>query len=95
MTLESIEDIIRRVNIYAPIINLPTDQIPLDLLLDTERISLEDKEKMREIEDNHTHSETFSNYIHKSDYPFNHILLSEFFRELPYEIYRVKGFIHL
>ena len=82
-------------NTYAPIINLPTDQISLDFLLDTGRISLEDAEKMANTEDEHTHSETLKNCVHKSDYFFDHILLSEFFRELPYEIYRVKGFIHL
>ncbi len=58
MILSSIEDIIRRVNAQAPIINLPTKQISLDLLLDTGRISFEDTEKMASIEDEHTHSET-------------------------------------
>ncbi len=95
LTLDSIEDIIRRVNVHAPIINTPTEQIPIDLLLDTDRISLEDIEKMAQIEDEHTHSETLGNCVHKSDYYFDHILLSEFLRELPYEIYRVKWFIHL
>ncbi len=33
--------------------------------------------------------------VHRSDYIFDHILLSEFFRELPYETYRVKGFVRL
>jgi G3E family GTPase len=90
MILNSIEDIIRRVNAQAPIINLPTEKISLELLLDTGRISLEDAEKMVNTEDEHTHSETLRNCVHKSDYLFNHILLSEFFRGLPYEIYRVK-----
>jgi G3E family GTPase len=95
MILSSIEDIIRRMNAQTPIINLPTEQISLDFLLDTNRISLEDADKMTNIEDEHTHSETLKNCVHKSDYHFDHILLSEFFRELPYEIYRVKWFIHL
>jgi G3E family GTPase len=90
MILSSIEDIIRRMNAQTPIINLPTEQISLDFLLDTNRISLEDADKMTNIEDEHTHSETLKNCVHKSDYHFDHILLSEFFRELPYEIYRVK-----
>jgi G3E family GTPase len=95
MILGSIEDVIRRVNAHAPIIHLPTAQIPLDLLLDTDRISLEDAKEMVDTRDEHTHSETFWNFVHKSEYLFDHIRLSEFFRELPYEIYRVKGFIHL
>jgi G3E family GTPase len=90
MILDSIEDIIRRVNTRAPIINLPIEKISLDLLIDTGRISLEDAEEMAHIEDEHTHSETLKNCVHKSDYLFNHILLSEFFRGLPYEVYRVK-----
>ena len=58
MILDSIEDIIRRVNALAPIINLPTDKISLDLLLDTGRISLEDADKMSHTKDDHAHSET-------------------------------------
>ncbi len=95
MILSSIEDIIRRVNAQAPIINLPTKQISLDLLLDTGRISFEDTEKMASIEDEHTHSETLWNCVHKSDYFFDSMKIAGFFRELPYEIYRVKGFIRL
>ena len=90
MILNSIEDIIRRVNAYAPILNMPTGDIPLDALLDTERISLADAENMLHISDEHSHSETMKHCIHKSDYIFDHMLLSEFFRELPYETYRVK-----
>lgn len=93
--INSIEDIIRKVNIYAPIINLPTEKISLDLLLDTNRISLETTEKLSEINDSHTHSENMWHYIYSSDLIFDHIKLSEFFKELPYSIYRVKGFIHL
>jgi G3E family GTPase len=33
--------------------------------------------------------------VHRSDYVFDHIQLSEFFRELPYETYRVKGWVRL
>lgn len=95
LVLGSIEDVIRRVNSQAPIINLPTEKISLDLLLDTGRISLEDAKKMTNTEDEHTHNETLWSCVHKSDFLFNHMLLSEFFRELPYEIYRVKWFIHL
>lgn len=58
MILNSIEDIIRRVNAQAPIINLPTENISLDLLLDTSRISPEDLEKMKHTEDEHTHSQS-------------------------------------
>ncbi|NRH21024.1 GTP-binding protein [Candidatus Gracilibacteria bacterium] len=93
--LNSIEDIIRRVNAYAPIINLPTEKISLELLLDTNRISIEDSEKLSEINDNHTHSETMGHYVYKSDLTFNHLKLSEFFKELPYSIYRIKGFVKL
>lgn len=93
--LESIEDIIRRVNAYAPIINRATGNITLDLLLDTNRISLEDAEKMAETLDEHTHSESMWHYVHHSDYLFDHIKLSEFFRDLPYSIYRVKWFVRL
>ncbi len=93
--LGSITDIIRRVNAQAPIINLPTNQISLDLLLDTERISLVDIAKMVNIEDEHTHSGTLWNCVHKSSHQFEGIKIAEFFRELPYEIYRVKWFIHL
>lgn len=93
--LESIEDIIRRVNAYAPIINLPTEKITLDHLLDTNRISFEDAEKLTNTTDEHTHSESMSHYVHNSDYYFDHIKLSEFFRDLPYSIYRVKGFVKL
>lgn len=95
MILNSIEDIIRRVNAYAPILNMPTGDIPLDALLDTERISLADAENMLHISDEHSHSETMKHCIHKSDYIFDHMLLSEFFRELPYETYRVKWWVRL
>ncbi len=95
MILESITDIIRRVNAYAPILNMPTKDIPLDALLDTDRISLDDAENMASISDEHSHSETMKYSIHKSDYLFDHILLSGFFRELPYETYRVKWFVRL
>ena len=90
MILNSIEDIIRRVNAYAPILNMLTEDIPLDALLDTDRISLTDAENMTHISDEHTHSATMNHCIHRSDYVFDHIRLSEFFRELPYETYRVK-----
>lgn len=95
MILRSVEDIIRRVNIRAPIINIPTGKISLDLLLDTHRISPQDADKIAHTEDEHIHSEKFWNFVHKSDFVFDHLLLSEFFRDLPYEIYRVKWFIHL
>lgn len=95
MILNSIEDIIRRVNAYAPILNMRIEDIPLDALLDTDRISLTDAENMTHISDEHTHSETMSHCVHRSDYVFDHILLSEFFRELPYETYRVKWWVRL
>lgn len=88
--LESIEDIIRRVNAYAPIINLPTQKITLDHLLDTHRITLEDAQKMTNTNDEHVHSDSIHHYVHNSEYLFDHIKLSEFFRDLPYSIYRVK-----
>ena len=43
--LDSIENIIRKVNAQAPIINVKTDQIPINLLLDTCRISDEEIQK--------------------------------------------------
>jgi G3E family GTPase len=58
LVIDSIETIIRRVNAGAPIINLPTSEISLDLLLDTDRISLEDAEMMADIEDDHSHGES-------------------------------------
>jgi G3E family GTPase len=93
--LESIEDIIRRVNAYAPIINLPTEKITLDHLIDTNRISIEDAQKLNNTTDEHHHSDSMGHYVHNSDYLFDHIKLSEFFRELPYSIYRVKWFVKL
>lgn len=93
--LNSIEDIIRRVNAYAPIINRETEDISLDLLLDTNRISIEDMGKLSETTDEHTHSESMWHYVHQSEYLFDHIKLSEFFRDLPYSIYRVKWFVRL
>ncbi len=93
--LDSIEDIIRRVNAYAPIINRSTVKISLDLLLDTERISLADAGKLATIQDEHSHSESMWYYVHNSEYLFDHIKLSEFFRDLPYSIYRVKWFVRL
>lgn len=50
---------------------------------------------MSQVHDDHSHSENMSNYVHQSDYLFDHIKLSEFFRDLPYSIYRVKGFVRL
>ncbi|MBX9809885.1 GTP-binding protein [Candidatus Gracilibacteria bacterium] len=93
--LESIEDIIRKVNAYAPILNTKTENITLDHLLDTDRISLEDAQKLSETTDEHAHSESMGHYVHHSEYIFDHIKLSEFFRDLPYSIYRVKGFVRL
>ena len=93
--LDSIEDIIRRVNAYAPIINRKTEDIPLDLLLDTDRITPEDAEKLNNTTDEHHHSESMGHYVHQSEYLFDHIKLSEFFRDLPYSIYRVKWFVRL
>jgi G3E family GTPase len=95
LILDSIETIIRRVNAGAPIIDLPTSDISLDLLLDTDRISFEDAEMMADIEDDHHHVESLGSSVHRSDYLFDSRLLSDFFRELPYETYRVKGFIRL
>jgi hypothetical protein len=46
------------VNAYAPIINRKTENISLDLLLDTNRISIEDTEKLTKTTDEHTHSES-------------------------------------
>lgn len=93
--LDSIENIIRKVNAQAPIINVKTDQIPINLLLDTCRISDEEIQKITNSQDTHTHLESMKNFVYKSDYLFHHIRLSEFFRDLPYEIYRVKWFIRL
>jgi len=78
------------VNAYAPIINRKTEDIPLDLLLDTDRITPEDAEKLNNTTDEHHHSESMGHYVHQSEYLFDHIKLSEFFRDLPYSIYRVK-----
>ena len=93
--LGSIEDIIRRVNALAPIIDTPTDMIPLEMLLDTERITEDGEEILRDTQDEHTHGDALTHFVHKSDYLFDHRLLSEFLRDLPYEVYRVKGFVRL
>ena len=88
-----IELAVRKINALAPVITTPLSQIPLDVLLDTDRLDTPDIERLRDTTDDHTHSESLTNYAYSSDILFDHMLLSEFFRELPYEIYRVKGFV--
>ncbi len=91
----AIDDIIRRVNAYAPIIREPIANISIETLLDTERVSLESAEKLKNTEDVHMHEETIGHYLYQTDESFDHIALSEFFRDLPYEVYRVKWFVKL
>lgn len=93
--MEFLEIVIRRVNYGAPIYRTSQAIVPLELLLDTTRISEKDEEKIRETSDEHTHSETMTTYTYRSEFAFDTRALDAFFQSLPYEIYRVKGFVHL
>lgn len=93
--LETVESIIRRVNFYSPIIRAVQWDVPLKLLLDTERIDAEKETEIFEAPDAHTHSETIGTYRYTTNGVFRLQDLDQFFMELPYEIYRTKGFIFL
>jgi G3E family GTPase len=93
--MEFLETVIRRVNYGAPIYRTSQAIVPLELLLDTTRITSMDEEKMRETSDDHTHAESMTTYTYRSEFVFDTRALDAFFQSLPYEIYRVKGFVHL
>lgn len=93
--IDMIEQVVRRVNFYAPIVEASYGKVSLDLLLDTSRIDEKWEEKMRNIKDDHTHSESMNSYTYTSKWEFDPTLLDQLFIEIPYEIYRVKGFLHL
>jgi G3E family GTPase len=85
----------RKVNFYAPIIRASHGDISLDLLLDTHRIDTEGEKKLRDTSDDHTHSDMMSSYTYRGSGTFDTVVFDGFFQEIPYEIYRVKGFVHL
>ncbi len=93
--LDLIETIVRRVNTYAPIIHTSYGVVSLELLLDTYRIGNNTISKLEETEDTHTHRDDMSTYTYHSSGAFDTQKLDSVFVELPYEVYRVKGFIHL
>jgi G3E family GTPase len=89
------ETIIRRVNAFAPIIYTSYGQVDLDLLLDTGRIDPEWESTLREADPSHEHRSDITQYIYKNSGVFSSESLNQFFLDLPYDIYRVKGYIHL
>jgi G3E family GTPase len=93
--MDFLETVIRKVNFGAPIYRTSQAITPIKLLLDTTRIGDDDEEKMRKTPDEHTHSETMSTYTYRGGFAFDTRMLDIFFQSLPYEIYRVKGFVHL
>lgn len=93
--MDFIETVVRRVNFSAPIIRTSQAIVSLDLLIDTARIDTIGEEKIRETEGEHTHSDSMTSYAYRSEFPFDTRSLDTFFQELPYEVYRVKGFVHL
>jgi G3E family GTPase len=93
--MDFLETVIRRVNYGAPIYRTSQAIVPLDLLLDTTRITDDDLVKIRETSDEHTHSDLMTTYTYTSELVFEIEALDAFFQSLPYEIYRVKGFVHL
>jgi G3E family GTPase len=93
--LEDITNMVRRINVHAPIITTPLWAIPIDLLLDTQRISPADCTELAAIVDEHTHGDSMKQYVYRGTGLFDYMALNEFFWELPYEMYRVKGFVRL
>ena len=93
--MDFIETVVRRVNAWAPIVRTSHGEVALDLLLDTARIDETDEENIRNITDEHTHSDSMTTYTYRSVYAFDTRALDTFFASLPYYIYRVKGFVHL
>lgn len=89
------ETIIRRVNAFAPIIYTSYGKVDLDLLLDTGRIDSDGASELREADSSHEHRSDITQYIYKSHGSFSSDTLNQFFLDLPYDIYRVKGYIHL
>ena len=92
---EAIRSIIRRINVMAPIIEAERAMVPLDLLLDTARINLEKEEAIRGASDLHSHENGLSSYTYRGTGTLDNEKLYDFFQSLPYEVYRVKGFIHI
>ncbi len=93
--MDFIETVVRRVNAWAPIVRTSHGVVSLALLLDTARIDTENVEKIRETPDDHTHSDSMTSYTYRSEFAFATRTLDTFFTELPYEVYRTKGFVHL
>lgn len=50
---------------------------------------------MKNASDEHTHSDSMTTYTYRSEFAFDTRILDSFFQNLPYDIYRVKGFVHL
>lgn len=92
---DAIRSIIRRINAMAPIVEAKYGVVPLDLLLDTARIDDSKESTIREASDFHTHENGISSYTYKSTGTLDNEKLYDFFQSLPYEVYRVKGFIHI
>lgn len=93
--LDLVEAIIRRVNTYAPIIHTTYGTVSLELLLDTHRIDDEKLEILENTDDEHSHRDDMSTYTYTSYGEYDTQKLDGVFLELPYEVYRVKGFLHL
>lgn len=93
--LDLIETIVRRVNAYAPIIHTSYGTVSLELLLDTHRIDEEKSETLANTTDEHTHRDDMSTYTYVGFGEFDTQKLDAVFAELPYEVYRAKGFLHL
>ena len=93
--LDLIESVIRRVNAFAPIVHTSYGNVALDLLLDTHRIDESGEKTLRETTDDHTHGESMGSYTYTTDGVFDTVALDQFFQDLPYEVYRAKGFVQL
>lgn len=92
---EAIRSVIRRINIGAPIIEAEYGVVSLGLLLDTARIDTQKETTIRDVTDAHTHENGLSSYTYRSNGTLDNEKLYDFFQSLPYEVYRVKGFIHI
>lgn len=94
-SLNQITDMIRRVNIYAPIISTTHGEIDMRYIFNTERFSVtsELSDALASRWESHVHDSTITQFVYTSSKRFDPYALKDFVDGLSQDVFRIKWFV--